>query len=54
METLLPAITPLDEVLTRLDLTDAKTLLAIDLICNFDEQTILTIITMAKKQTGQG
>ena len=39
---------------TRLDLTDAKTLLSLDLISNFDEQTILRIITEAKKQTGQG
>lgn len=54
MEILLPAITPLDEVLTRLDLTDAKTLLALDLISNFDEVTILRIIKDAKKQTGQG
>ena len=39
---------------TRLDLTDAKTLLSLDLLSNFDEVTILTIIKNAKKQTGQG
>ena len=39
---------------TRLKLTDAKTLLSLDLLSNFDEQTILRIITEAKKQTGQG
>jgi hypothetical protein len=39
---------------TRLDLTDAKTLLSLDLLSNFDEQTILRIITEAKKQTGHG
>jgi len=39
---------------TRLDLTDAKTLLSLDLLSNFDEVTILRIITEAKKQTGQG
>ena len=39
---------------TRLDLTDVKTLLSLDLLSNFDEQTILRIITEAKKQTGQG
>ena len=39
---------------TRLDLTDAKTLLSLDLLSNFNEQTILRIITEAKKQTGQG
>ena len=38
---------------TRLDLTDAKTLLSLDLLSNFDEQTILTIIREAKKHTGQ-
>ena len=38
---------------TRLDLTDANTMLALDLICNFNEQTILTIIREAKKHTGQ-
>ena len=38
---------------TRLDLTDAKTLLSLDLLSNFDEKTILRIITEAKKQTGQ-
>ncbi len=54
MEILLPAIKPLDEVITRLDLTDAKTLLSLDLLSNFDEVMILTIIKDAKKQTGQG
>ena len=54
MEDLLPAIKPLDEVITRLELTDATTMLALDLISNFDEVTILTIIKDAKKQTGQG
>ena len=39
---------------TRLYLTDAKTLLSLDLLSNFDEQTILRIITEAKKQTGHG
>tara|TARA_B110000259_G_C13637924_1_gene251051 strand:+ start:293 stop:457 length:165 start_codon:yes stop_codon:yes gene_type:complete len=39
---------------TRLKLTDAKTLLSLDLLSNFNEQTILRIITEAKKQTGQG
>ena len=38
---------------TRLKLTDAKTLLSLDLLSNFNEQTILRIITEAKKQTGQ-
>ena len=54
MEILLPAIKPLDEAITRLDLTDAKTLLSLDLLSNFDEVMILTIIKDAKKQTGQG
>ena len=54
MEDLLPAIKPLDEVITRLDLRDANTMLALDLISNFDEQTISKIIKEAKKQTGQG
>jgi len=54
MEDLLPAIKPLDEVITRLNLTDTKTLLSLDLLSNFDEQTISKIIKEAKKQTGQG
>jgi len=54
MEILLPAIKPLDEAITRLNLTDVKTLLSLDLLSNFDEVTILTIIKDAKKQTGQG
>ena len=53
MEILLPAIKPLDKKTARLDLKDANTMLALDLICNFNEQTILTIIKEAKKQTGQ-
>ena len=47
-------IKPLEVPTTRLDLTDAKTLLSLDLLSNFDEQTILRIITEAKKQTGHG
>ena len=47
-------IKPLEVTTTRLDLTDVKTLLSLDLLSNFDEQTILRIITEAKKQTGQG
>ena len=47
-------IKPLEVKTTRLDLTDAKTLLSLDLLSNFDEQTILRIITEAKKQTGHG
>jgi len=54
MEILLPAIKPLDEAISRLNLTDANTMLALDLISNFDEVTILKIIKDAKKQTGQG
>ena len=44
----------LEVATTSLDLTDANTLLSLDLISNFDEETILTIIKEAKKQTGQG
>lgn len=44
----------LEVATTSLDLTDANTLLSLDLISNFDEQTILKIIKEAKKQTGQG
>tara|TARA_R100001369_G_scaffold19325_1_gene35258 strand:- start:327 stop:488 length:162 start_codon:yes stop_codon:yes gene_type:complete len=38
----------------KLDLTDENTVLALDLICKFDEKTILKIINKVKKQTGQG
>ena len=46
-------IKTLKEISQKLDLTDENTVLALDLICKFDEKTILKIINKVKKQTGR-